>query len=67
MTPLVELATLMREEGQQRGIDGMVKVADICLRRLHDGDEEVRLLTRSVLHQYAHTRGIPLVVTATLH
>lgn len=64
---LGQVAQLMGDEGRAIGHEGMTKVADICLCRGHDPDDDVALLIRHVLFSYANARNINVLSLPDTH
>lgn len=56
--PIVTLVQHMLAEGYFGGNRGLYTTAEVLLRRIYDEDPEVRLLARSLVFQYAHSREL---------
>jgi hypothetical protein len=59
-SPLGQVNDMLRQEAEQRKHPAMAEVADVCTRRSHDPDPDVRKLTRAFLFLYATSRGVDL-------
>lgn len=55
---LGQLASAMQYEAAQTGCDSMAAAAEAAERQIFNEDPDVRILARSVLVQYAISRGI---------
>lgn len=53
-----QIATAMYYEGEHGGVESMRRAAEAAERQIYHADEDVRLLARTVLMQYAMSRGI---------
>ena len=57
-SPLGIVCQHLRLEGEHHRHQNMLDLADICTRRAHDPDPDVRNMIRAFLFLYANTRNI---------